>query len=410
MACHDGSDNTQASGLVKHMAEESSDTTEACVYSYFSSVDRDEELNVGQVLKMQEESAESAKQGSISATHVVTKIRYGCEWYFAFKKECSSQANKSAVTGKLMTSLDRMSAIVKGGGNIAMALNEEWQRDLANASFAFHGDVAFDDLITAGTAEQALEIMSALPNEAKKCSVPKIFYLTPLQDVGWDRTIPLKLRVVKNIEIPALTMEKVANDFQTLIDLEAKLGKLQEELPELKGAIKIAKGYLSEAKQLRDHVKKTLPMVRDGTEPMSKLTDASIRNAEWVESYLDLLPDLASLVKDIQRRISKENNLFFSWNQGREVAKGNKCLFLYLDLLDAMPEGTWDIDKLRDRFKEGKRVILCGISNFMDYVQANAGWEEVTFIIADRRVPDHKLWKVGGGVSRGPQQYKITTI
>lgn len=380
---------------MKDMMEETFESSEERVYHSYGFIDRDEWLDMTALLGQNGEYAPHPKQGyEVTATHVIVGIRYGIEGYFARKKKSGSNVGKSSSALEFAMDLQELPDFHFGGGKkVGITMDTEQSREMSDLSVVYHSDVDFLNMFNEGTQGRALQ--------ANNDSIPKVFFLAPLQDVEWDRSLPFKINVAKSVELPETAMERLADILHSLLDTKLYIKLLAEQYPELSDAIKLAHEHLAEANKLRDYIKEMLPSVRDGTEPISTLIEACdptttpFRHPEWVKNYVDLLPDLASLVRGIEMRVgemTRQGNVRFSWTQGRGHTKGEKCLFLYVDIVKLMPPSCCNVEEFRDNFDLNKRDLLLGVSNLTDYVQTNIDW--VNFVIANRRLPTGEMWKV----------------
>ncbi|XP_003388519.1 PREDICTED: verrucotoxin subunit beta-like [Amphimedon queenslandica] len=350
-----------------------------------------------------------------TATHVVTGITYGAEAFFIFDREVATNENHCNIQGKMEILVETIPKISKVKGGVALNIGDQDKKETEKFNCKFYGDLILSS--NPSSFEDSVKVCNELPSHflgKEGSTVPKKVWLYPLSSLDSNAA-----RMVREISTSLVTQVQQAIDALNHIEIRSN-DLINTEIDDCFDTLKDQVIYFQ--KMIKEHktdfmkqLSEVLPTIRGGGAEEQQLADLlrEIHKSPFNTSSLDKWIKIKE--EEIKTLTQFLNNL--------KAIEGVKLFFGAGDFESALSDVDHD-DILSFEFKalkkddpflqsmhsflrnreisqgpqissvpwlkaESMHQDLCHkIKQFSLFCEANAGSEEVSFIVTDSSEDD----------------------
>ena len=170
---------------------------------------------------------------NLSATHVVTQIRWGATCSVTCEYMNKENYDSHEVHGKMTAQLSKLKSVLDAKAKVGLDIENKEDNLNNNFSFTSRCDVVCSDAPIPTTFEEAIGMAKSLPEQIMKTNggkgVPMMFTLTPI-----DQMFKMcRVQIQANIISRALTEETICRSLRLLHDVQRLVllaGDIKQEL------------------------------------------------------------------------------------------------------------------------------------------------------------------------------------
>ena len=332
------------------------------------------------------------------ATHLVTRVTYGCDAHFEFTRSIHERETKHEVATELKAVLN---CIAEGGGSaeIGATIKRSVEEIKDSYRFTCRGDIILDSNPT--TFDEVLTAYKSLSTSTKKYPKPIIANIVPLFDFMKLLGIPQCPKYLVRPIKPSL-LRKVQNLLEKLFKKRNELYDLSEhntckQLTALKEEIlKCIENIAESEEDIKDDMKRLIPAIRrfeNEENDLRKLIENGNQAYAIVELDVKLVRKKISQLSYYLEKIEQDPNIMMVTDDEKEKAVNSSCVVCFA-FNSAITVSTNEIDHCIQRM-----VLRVIFNHYVSFAQVNAK-SKTQFIVTET---NREATNLGQGVLGDPE-------